>query len=73
MVDGNPGQLGTTVAKVLLTAEREKGEILTAWLNYKGTILFLDLGDCVSKTNSCSVIARPKGFPSSLSQTHCSQ
>ena len=29
VVEGNPGQLGTTVAKVLLTAERETGEVLT--------------------------------------------
>ena len=33
VVEGNPGQLGTTVAKVLLTTEREKSEVLTAWLN----------------------------------------
>ena len=39
VVEGNPGQLGTTVAKKLLTAEREKGEVLTAWLKYTGTIL----------------------------------
>ena len=67
VVEGNPGQLGTTVAKVLLTAEREKSEVLTAWLTYTGFILFLDIGNCVSKTKRCSVIARPKGFPSPLS------
>ena len=39
VVEGNPGQLGTTVAKVLLTAEREKHEVLAAWLKYTGTFL----------------------------------
>ena len=73
VVEGNPGQLGTTVAKVLLTAEREKSEVLTAGLKYTGSIIFLGLGNFVSKTKGCYVSARPKGFPSSFSQTRCSQ
>ena len=57
VVEGNPGQLGTTVAKVLLTAEREKSEVMTAWLTYTGTTLFLGLGNFVSKTKGCFFIA----------------